>query len=465
MDTCDVKMYFILIEEPGLSTLLINAGHICYIQESRYMSRLSRSESLQELPVICMGSSYDRFLKVNHLKPVTAKEAELLQALGDDSERLKWYLERDALSTALGLTKDTPVTVELDGKWLQGIVRYVGRLTEPKYTDPIVGTFFGIELQGEDKGKGPSDGTYLSKTLFPCKKDCGIFAPFSRVNPMFSKPKLVSKCLTFPAAQLATQPSSQQAHHQPLSTGDRVTFFMDEDILHGMVMDLEEKDGRTLVIISTDRDEKITLPLDSVIKGELLQQEPEPMETDKAVMSMEEVHPLGLGVDSLVEVTLAIGPGYGTIRWIGTLPGQKGTYAGLELEDGYIGVSNGTFKDHRFFRCLPRQGLFVKLLSCRPDSRFQGASANVLQERQALRSPGALPSSPIASDQVERMLIGRMKGIQGHINSCYMDSALFSEGFVEGRHIMKLRQQLQELGYCHTFTTEEKGEQTSALLL
>lgn len=68
---------------------------------------------------------------------------------------------------------------------------------------------------------------------------------------MFSKPKLVSKCLTFPAAQLATQPSSQQAHHQPLSTGDRVTFFMDEDILHGMVMDLEEKEGRTLVIIST----------------------------------------------------------------------------------------------------------------------------------------------------------------------------------------------------------------------
>ncbi|XP_064865251.1 ubiquitin carboxyl-terminal hydrolase CYLD isoform X1 [Oncorhynchus nerka] len=502
MDTCDVKMYFIIIEEPGLPMLLFNAGHICYIQESRYMSMLSRSACLQELPVICMGSSNDRFLKVNHLKPVTAKEAELLQALGEDSERLKWYLEKDALATALGLTKDTPVTVELDGKWLQGIVRYVGRLTEPKITNPIVGTFFGIELQGEDKGKGSSDGTYLSKTLFPCKKDCGIFAPFSRVKPMFSKPKLVSKCLTFPAAQLALQPSSQQAQHQPLSTGDRVTFFMDEDILHGMVMDLEEKDGKTLVIISTDRDEKITLPLDSVIKGELLQQEPEPMETDTAVMSMGEVHPLGLGVDSLVEVTLAIGPGYGTIRWIGTLPGQKGTYAGLELEDGYTGVSNGTFKDHRFFRCLPRQGLFVKLLSCRPDSRFQGASANVLQERQALRSPGALPSSPIASDQVERMLIGRMKGIQGHINSCYMDSALFSlfscssvldsllfksteprdapiqstllhdivnplrsEGFVEGRHIMKLRQQLQELGYCHTFTTEEKDPEEFLTLI
>ncbi|KAK6313842.1 hypothetical protein J4Q44_G00153010 [Coregonus suidteri] len=510
MDACDEKMYFIIIENPAFSIKHTNDGHICYIQESRYMSRLSRSETLEELPVILMGSCFDKDLNVNHLKSVTAKEAELLEALGQDSERLKWYLERDALGTALGLTKDTPVTVEMEGKWLRGIVRYVGRMTEPKYPDPIVGTFFGIELQGEDRGKGLSDGTYLSKTLFSCKRDCGVFAPFSRVKPVVSKPKVVSKCLTFPADQPSPQPSPQQAHHQPLSTGDRVTFFMDEDIRHGMVMDLEKKEDRTLVIISTDRDEKITIPLESVIKGELLQYEPEPMETDKVIMPMEEVHPLGLGVDSLVEVTLAIGPGYGTIRWIGTLPGQKGTYAGLELEDGYTGVSDGTFKDHRFFSCVPRQGLFVKLLSCRPDSRFQGAaanqneraSANVLKERQPVRSPGALPSSPIASEQVERMLIGRMKGIQGHINSCYMDSALFSlfscssvldsllfksteprdapiqstllhdivnplrsKGFVEGRHIMKLRQQLQELGYCHTFTTEEKDPEEFLTLI
>lgn len=32
-----------------------------------------------------------------------------------------------------------------------------------------------------------------------------------------------------------------------------------------------------------------------------------------------------------------------------------------------------------------------------------------------------------------------------------------SEGFVEGRHIMKLRQQLQKKGYSNSFTTDEKG--------
>lgn len=33
-----------------------------------------------------------------------------------------------------------------------------------------------------------------------------------------------------------------------------------------------------------------------------------------------------------------------------------------------------------------------------------------------------------------------------------------SKGFVEGRHVMKLRQQLQKHGYSHSFTTDEKGQ-------
>lgn len=32
---------------------------------------------------------------------------------------------------------------------------------------------------------------------------------------------------------------------------------------------------------------------------------------------------------------------------------------------------------------------------------------------------------PIRTEDVSKRLIGKMKGIQGHCNSCYMDSALF----------------------------------------
>lgn len=35
---------------------------------------------------------------------------------------------------------------------------------------------------------------------------------------------------------------------------------------------------------------------------------------------------------------------------------------------------------------------------------------------------------PLRSEDVMTVLIGRMKGIQGHCNSCYMDSALFRFG-------------------------------------
>lgn len=46
------------------------------------------------------------------------------------------------------------------------------------------------------------------------------------------------------------------------------------------------------------------------------------------------------------------------------------------LQEDDKGVSDGTFKNERFFKCPAKRALFVKLSSCRPDSRFQSLSAN-----------------------------------------------------------------------------------------
>lgn len=81
------------------------------------------------------------------MEQLSAEVAELLQALPDDAERLKWFLEGDALRTALGLTVGTAVTVEEGGEELRGIIRYIGRMTEPTSSCPLSGTFFGVELQ------------------------------------------------------------------------------------------------------------------------------------------------------------------------------------------------------------------------------------------------------------------------------------------------------------------------------
>lgn len=37
---------------------------------------------------------------------------------------------------------------------------------------------------------------------------------------------------------------------------------------------------------------------------------------------------------------------------------------------------------------------------------------------------------PISTGQVHQILIGQMRGIQGHCNSCYMDAALFRSGWL-----------------------------------
>ena len=131
-----------------------------------------------------------------------------------------------------------------------------------------------------------------------------------------------------------------------------------------------------------------------------------------------------LTVNSVVEVTLAKGNSYGIIRWIGPLTDKGQIMAGLELvtftltdpeikkdtvfnsnndnspnhrlnsdldfsatlvthisvclclQEEDRGVSDGTFKNKRLFTCPPKRALFVKLISCRPDSRFQSISAN-----------------------------------------------------------------------------------------
>ncbi|KAM4628850.1 ubiquitin carboxyl-terminal hydrolase CYLD [Polymixia lowei] len=497
MDPQDKNMYFIITEKLDYPSH-IHAGHLCYITENRYTSVFVNTESPKQLPVTFMGSYGHTNVKVVCMESVSKKEAELLQALEEDSERMKWFNERQTLKTALDLTVNTPVIVDGEGEKLRGIVRHIGKLTDLKGSDPISGMFFGIELQGSDKGKGNTDGTFRFNTLFSCKKDCGLFAPFSRVRPVVPRSLLPS----------VPQPTTQ-AQTDHLSLGDRVTFFSEDDHLyHGVVIDLEENEGQQFVHISMDENGKIgdtvKVPLDCVAKGEVLLEEPglEYMNVDSPLEeSKMNAHSMDFSVNSLVEVTLGAGSSYGTIRWIGNLPGREETMAGLELEE-MKGVSDGTFKGQRLFSCLPGRALFVKLRSCRPDSRFQKQSTNHNEmtptnegaEREMVHSVGKLENiAPISTEQVNQVLIGRMKGIQGHCNSCYMDAALFSlfscssvldsllfksteprdapiqntllydivnplrsTGFVEGRHIMKLRQQLQKHGYSNSFTTDEK---------
>ncbi|KAH0510206.1 Ubiquitin carboxyl-terminal hydrolase CYLD [Microtus ochrogaster] len=140
----------------------------------------------------------------------------------------------------------------------------------------------------------------------------------------------------------------------------------------------------------------------------------------------------GLEVGSLAEVK-ENPPFYGVIRWIGQPPGLSDVIAGLELEDECAGCTDGTFRGTRYFTCAVKKALFVKLKSCRPDSRFASLQpvSNQIERCNSLAFGGYLSevveenTPPKMEKEGLEIMIGKKKGIQGHYNSCYLDSTLF----------------------------------------
>uniref|UniRef100_A0A8B9R6V6 Ubiquitin carboxyl-terminal hydrolase CYLD n=1 Tax=Anas platyrhynchos TaxID=8839 RepID=A0A8B9R6V6_ANAPL len=192
----------------------------------------------------------------------------------------------------------------------------------------------------------------------------------------------------------------------------------------------------------------------------------------------------GLEAGSLAEVK-ENPPFYGVIRWIGQPPGVN------EVEDECAGCTDGTFKGTRYFTCAPKKALFVKLKSCRPDSRFASLQpvSNQIERCNSLAFGGYLSevveenTPPKMEKEGLETMIGKKKGIQGHYNSCYLDSTLFcfeeilytvikSEplnvyvfcssdliakyGYVCATKIMKLRKILEKVEAASGFTSEEK---------
>ncbi|KAK7170362.1 hypothetical protein R3I94_000552 [Phoxinus phoxinus] len=212
----------------------------------------------------------------------------------------------------------------------------------------------------------------------------------------------------------------------------------------------------------------------------------------------------GLEVGSMVEVK-ENPPLCGVIRWVGLPPGLQEPLAGLELEEECVGCTDGTFKGIRYFTCPPKKALFVKLKCCRPDSRFPSLhhSPNPIERCNSIAFGGYLSevvnenTPPRTENDGLDVMVGKKKGIQGHYNSCYLDSTLFClfsfssvldtvllrprsktdveyyketqellrteivnplriHGYVCATKIMKLRRILEKVEAASGFTSEEK---------
>ncbi|KAF7208836.1 ubiquitin carboxyl-terminal hydrolase CYLD [Nothobranchius furzeri] len=200
-----------------------------------------------------------------------------------------------------------------------------------------------------------------------------------------------------------------------------------------------------------------------------------------------------LEVGSLVEVVSNTGVKvHGVIHWLGVPEGKTGDWAGIELDYDVNGCSDGLYQGQRYFTCKGNRALFVPITKCSPDSRFIHSST---EGPVRVTEPRTVPpyedsgedAPPVPESEALPLFVGKMKGIQGHINSCYLDATLFSlfsssvtvdsvcckpaaneqpltctlrtiinrlrrQGFVPAESVMNLREQLG----CDTFRTHEK---------
>ncbi|XP_034020519.1 ubiquitin carboxyl-terminal hydrolase CYLD isoform X2 [Thalassophryne amazonica] len=139
-----------------------------------------------------------------------------------------------------------------------------------------------------------------------------------------------------------------------------------------------------------------------------------------------------LEVGSMVEVNDP--PLYGVIRWIGQLDGVSEPVAGIELDQEVSAGTDGSYLGERHFRCSANKGLFVKLRKCRRDSRFPAPETPVNQVERcnsiAFADWGSErvdePTPPLEGTEAIELYHGYKRGIQGHLNSCYLDATLFS---------------------------------------
>uniref|UniRef100_A0A3Q2ZQS3 ubiquitinyl hydrolase 1 n=1 Tax=Kryptolebias marmoratus TaxID=37003 RepID=A0A3Q2ZQS3_KRYMA len=139
-----------------------------------------------------------------------------------------------------------------------------------------------------------------------------------------------------------------------------------------------------------------------------------------------------LEVGSMVEVNNP--PLFGVIRWIGQIGNISEPVAGIELDQELSAGTDGSYLGERHFRCAPNKGLFVKLRNCRRDSRFPAPEKSVNQVERCNSIAFAEWGServeehtpPVEGDEARQLYEGSKRGIQGHLNSCYLDATLFS---------------------------------------
>uniref|UniRef100_A0A2K6T1A6 Ubiquitin carboxyl-terminal hydrolase CYLD n=1 Tax=Saimiri boliviensis boliviensis TaxID=39432 RepID=A0A2K6T1A6_SAIBB len=413
------------------------------------------------------------FVDEKDVVEINEKFTELLLAITNCEERFSLFKNRSRLSKGLQIDVGCPVKVQLRSgeEKFPGVVRFRGPLLAER---TVSGIFFGVELLEEGRGQGFTDGVYQGKQLFQCDEDCGVFVALDKLE-------LIEDDDTALESDYAGPVDTMQVELPPLEINSRVSLKVGKTIESGTVIFCDVLPGKESLgyFVGVDMDNPIG-NWDGRFDGVQLC-------SFACVESTILLHINDIIPESVTQERRPPKPAFMS-RGVG----DKGSSSHNKPK------ATGSTSDPGNRN---RSELFYTLNGSSVDSQPQSKSKNAWYIDEAF---GGYLSEVVEENTPPKMekegleiMIGKKKGIQGHYNSCYLDSTLFclfafssvldtvllrpkekndveyySEtqellrteivnplriyGYVCATKIMKLRKILEKVEAASGFTSEEK---------
>uniref|UniRef100_A0A8D0FTJ2 Ubiquitin carboxyl-terminal hydrolase CYLD n=1 Tax=Strix occidentalis caurina TaxID=311401 RepID=A0A8D0FTJ2_STROC len=404
---------------------------------------------------------------------INEKLAELLLAITNCEERYSLFKSKSRLTKGIQIDIGSPVRVQLrsgDDKF-PGVVRFRGPLMQER---SLTGIYFGVELLEEGRGQGFTDGQYQGKQLFRCDEDCGVFVALDKLE-------LVEDDDNELESDYAAPVDTMQVELPPLEINSRVSLKIGESIEYGTVIFCDVLPGNESLgyVVGVDMDNPIG-NWDGRYNGIQL----------CSFASVEST--LLLHINDVIPETVSQDRRPPKLAYTSRGGGDKSLFNHSKPKATGTTSEPGNRNRSEVFYTLNGSSVDSQpQTKTKPpwyiDEAFGGYLSEVVEEN----------TPPKMEKEGLETMIGKKKGIQGHYNSCYLDSTLFclfsfssvldtvllrpkekndveyySEtqellrteivnplriyGYVCATKIMKLRKILEKVEAASGFTSEEK---------
>uniref|UniRef100_A0A8C7EB13 Ubiquitin carboxyl-terminal hydrolase CYLD n=1 Tax=Nothoprocta perdicaria TaxID=30464 RepID=A0A8C7EB13_NOTPE len=404
---------------------------------------------------------------------INEKLAELLLAITNCEERYSLFKSKNRLTKGVQIDIGSTVRVQLrsgDDKF-PGVVRFRGPLLQER---SLTGIYFGVELLEEGRGQGFTDGQYQGKQLFRCDEDCGVFVALDKLE-------LVEDDDNELESDYAAPVDTMQVELPPLEINSRVSLKIGESIEYGTVIFCDVLPGNESLgyVVGVDMDNPIG-NWDGRYNGIQL----------CSFASVEST--LLLHINDVIPETMSQDRRPPKLAYTSRGGGDKSLFNHSKPKATGSTSEPGNRNRSEVFYTLNGSSVDSQpQMKTKPpwyiDEAFGGYLSEVVEEN----------TPPKMEKEGLETMIGKKKGIQGHYNSCYLDSTLFclfsfssvldtvllrpkekndveyySEtqellrteivnplriyGYVCATKIMKLRKILEKVEAASGFTSEEK---------